>query len=191
MLASFRSTLEEIIASHLFITVLDVSDPHAHLQLDTVSRTLDEIGATTQPRILVLNKIDQLANSADVLVWLNRRPDAIPISASTGEGLDELRAAVKGHFLGAVREVNLAMHMGDARAINFIEQRATVLDRQYIDSTAILRVRIGRRQVDQLLAQGGRFTIDGMKPHEALEAHWGNGKPPVPVRVPPHERHVG
>jgi len=102
-----------------------------------------------------------------------------------------LRARVLDQFLGPVRDVDVALPMGDARAINFLERRARVLDRRYEDTTAILRVRIGKRQVDQLLAQGGRFTIDGMRPHEALARLWGNGQTPAPPRIPPHHRHVG
>lgn len=190
LVASFRSTLEETISAHLLIIVLDVSDPQAPSQLQTVNQTLDEIGATAQPRILTLNKVDQLTDSRDLLVWLNRYPDALPISAATAEGLNDLRARVMDHFLGDVREVDIALPMGDARLINYLERRAHVIDRQYQDSTAILRVRIGRRQVDQLLAQGGRFTMNGLRPHEALKTLWGNGVPPAPQRIPPHHRHV-
>jgi GTPase len=191
LVASFRSTLEETIYAHLLIMVVDVSDPHAPMQLETVRTTLDEIGASSQPRILVLNKIDQLRDARELPVWLNRHPDAIPISAETGAGLDDLRSAVLAHFLGAVQEVDIALPMGDARMIHLIEKRTQVLDRQYHDAQAVLRVRIGRRQVDQLLAQGGQFTINGLKPHEALERLWANGRSPAPQRVRPHERHVG
>ena len=192
LVASFRSTLEETIVAKLVIVVLDISDPHAAMQLDTVSRTLDEIGATTQPRILALNKIDQVKDRADVLVWLNRHPDAVPVSAFTGEGLDELRSRVLTEFLGDVREIQISLPMGDTRGIMFLEKRTIVLNREYQDSQAIFTVRIGRRQLEQLLAQGGtKFTIDGMRPHEAIARHWGNGKAEVPVRTPLHERHVG
>jgi GTP-binding protein HflX len=191
LVASFRSTLEETIAAHLLIIVLDISDRLAQVQLDTVQHTLDDIGATAQPRILALNKVDQLRDSRDVPVWLNRYPDAVLMSAATGEGLNDLRARVMDQFLGDVREVDIALPMGDTRLINYLERRTRVIDRQYEDSTAILRVRIGRRQVDQLLAQGGRFTMNGLRPHEALKTLWGDGVARPPARIPPHHRHVG
>jgi GTP-binding protein HflX len=192
LVASFRSTLEETIAAKLLILVLDASDPHAQAQLETVQDTLDEIGAKTQPRILALNKVDRLGRTADVLVWLNKFPDAIPVSAVTGEGLNDLRAAVRARYLGDVYELEITMPMGDTRSIVFLEKRTQVVDRQYVDSRAVFRVRIGRRQVEQLLTQGtGPFTIDGLKPHEAIRAIWENGKPSAPRRIPPHERHVG
>jgi GTP-binding protein HflX len=191
LVASFRSTLEETVAAHVLIIVLDVSDPHAEMQLQTVRQTLDEIGATAanQPRILALNKVDQITSTAQLAVWLNRYPDAIAISARTGEGLDDLRKAVLERFMGDVREVEIALPMNDTRSIMFLEQRTRVLDRQYRDSLAIFTVRIGRRQVDQLLSNrgvGSRMTIAGMPPHEALQQVWSNGTPPAPPRMPPH-----
>ena len=192
LVASFRSTLEETIAAKLIVIVLDVSDPHAGMQLQTVTKTLDEIGAAHQPRILALNKIDQLSDSRELTVWLNRHPEAFPISAVTGDGLEELRVAAMAHFVGDVREIQIALPMGDTRSIMFLEKRAQVLDRQYHNSTAVFTMRIGRRQVEQLMALGAaRITIDGMKPHEALAKYWDDIKPAPAVRIPPHETNVG
>ncbi len=211
LVASFRSTLEETIFAHALIIVLDVSDPNAEMQLQTVLATLDDIGAgkqsgaggdndrddassePPQPRILVLNKIDRVGPpSADLAVWLNRYPDAIPISAATGEGLDDLRRAVLDRFLGDVKTIEIALPMGDTRSIMFLEQRARVIDRQYRESTAILTVSIGRRQMDQLLSNrgaGATMTIEGLPVHEALKQVWSNGRPPEPPRVPPHQQY--
>ena len=191
LVASFRSTLEETIAAHLLVIVLDASDPFARAQLETVNKTLDEIGATAQPRILALNKVDQFRDTRDLTIWLNQFPDAVPISAATGDGISDLRARVMDQFLGDVREVEISLPMGDTRLISYLERRTRVIDRQYEEGMANLRVRIGRRQVDQLLAQGGRFTMNRLKPHEALRSLWGNGAPPMPARIPPHHRHVG
>jgi GTPase len=171
---------------------VDASGPHAHMHYRTVNETLKAIGATTQPRVLVLNKVDRIRSSADLAVWLNREPDAIALSAVTGEGVDDLRRAVLKQFLGEVRTVNVALPMNDTRSIMFLEKRARVLDRQYRDATAVFKVMIGRRQVDQLLANrgvGARMTIDDLPPHEALETIWSNGRAAPEPRMPPHQQH--
>lgn len=192
LVASFRSTLEDAILSKLIIIVLDISDPHAPMQLETVRATLDEIGATTQPRTLVLNKIDQLKDSQDLTVWLNRHPEALPVSATTGEGLDDLRAAVMGHFVGGIKQVLITLPMDDTKKIMYLEKRTKVLDRQYQDSRALFTVKIGRRQMEELVSQGGtNLLVDGERPHEAMTRLWGNGKAGVEKRVPLHEKHFG
>ncbi|MHC4142515.1 MAG: GTPase HflX, partial [Planctomycetota bacterium] len=108
LVASFRSTLEETIHSHLVVIVLDL---------------------TEQVRVLALNKIDGLQDSAELLVWLNRFPEAVPISAVTGEGLDVLAEVVRGHLQGGVRQVKITAPMSDGRTIALIEKRCEVLDR--------------------------------------------------------------
>jgi GTP-binding protein HflX len=191
LVASFRSTLEETIHSHLVVIVLDVADRKAAMQLETVHRTLDEIGADGQVRVLALNKIDSLRRNTELLVWLNRFPEAVPISAVTGDGLDVLAEVVRGHLHGGVRQVKITAPMSDGKTIALVEKRCEVLDRSYADGQVRLTVRIGRRQVDELLAQGARMRINGLEPHEALKQEWAGGSPvaDTPPPVPPHERY--
>ncbi len=177
LVASFRSTLQETVSSQLLLTVLDVADSDALVQLETVYRTLDEIGATGQPRLLVLNKVDLLDDPRELLVWLNRHPDAVPISAATGDGLAVLAELVTAHLQGGVREVKITTEMSDGRTVSLIEKRSTVLQRRYHDGEAEFTVRIGRRQVDELLAQGARMRINGLDPHEALQQEWRLAEP--------------
>ncbi len=194
LVASFRSTLEETIYADMLILVVDVSDSNALMQLETVQKTLDEIGAqgSNQKRIIALNKVDRLQLGSDdrsdedpdrtagnthranptLTQWLADYPDAIIISAKTGLGLDQLAAVTLDHLLGGVREVELLLPTSDARSIDFVERRADVLDRRYENGQVSLKVRLGRRHVDQLLAKGARMTINGLAPHAALEREW-------------------
>ncbi|MCA9297118.1 MAG: hypothetical protein KC983_11390, partial [Phycisphaerales bacterium] len=169
----------------LFI-VLDVSDPNAEMHLKTVYDTLDSIGATDQPRILALNKIDQLERPDDIVVWLNRYPEALPISASTGEGVEELGERALDAMLGGVREVTIEAKMRDGDTIAFIERRATVLERDYRDDTTTMRVRIGRLHVDQLLARGASMQINGKPAGDAVRTIWPDPVVPHVRKVPPH-----
>jgi GTP-binding protein HflX len=169
LIASFKCTLEETVHANLLLIMLDVSDPDCGHQLDTVVTTLDEIGATEQPRLLVLNKIDRLRDQSALLVWLNRYPDAVPISAVSGEGLDDLAGRVQKLVVGPVRKVELEMPLKEGRALHFLEQRVEIIDRHYLDSSVMMSVRIGRRQIEQLLAQGATFKVDGQPPREVLQ----------------------
>lgn len=188
LVASFRSTLEETIDAGLLVVLVDVSDPNAEMQLGTVLATLDEIGATTQPRIIALNKTDRLERPADLLVWLNRHPEAIAVSAVAGTGLEELTERVREIALGGTRRAVLSIPMREGRAISFVESRTRVDDRRFLDDEIEYDVRIGRRQVEALLAGGARFRIDGIEPIDALRRlwdagpGWGDG-----ARRPPHE----
>ena len=196
LVASFRSTLEETIYAHLIIIVVDVSDPNAKMQLRTVRQTLDEIGAKDQQRLLVLNKIDKvtpLPGGGDPLQsWLEEYPDAIAVSAATGQGLDVLAERALDVMLGGVREVTVTAPLSDSRTIDFLERKAEVLDRHYENGTATFTTRLGRRHVDQLLAQGSMIQLNG---HPALEEAKRLWSYPEPQREalpnpPPHEKYA-
>ncbi|MBC8202168.1 MAG: GTPase HflX [Planctomycetes bacterium] len=172
LVASFRSTLEETVHCQLLMLVLDASDPCAFLQLETVEKTLKDIGAEHQPRLLLLNKIDQLEDPSDRLVWVSRYPEAIQISAVTKEGIEELSEEVRLAVIGLVREVTLSLPVKASKAIDFLEKRTQVLERAWEDDRSLYRVKIGRNQIQQILSRERDVLIDGAPATEAIEALW-------------------
>ena len=172
LIASFRSTLEETVHCQLLLIVLDASDPSAMLQLDTVEKTLKDIGAEHQPRLLLLNKIDQVEDSSDKLVWVSRCPDAIQISAVTKEGIEEFTEEVLLAVIGIVQEVTLSLPIRASKAIDFLEKRTAVLERAWEDDRSIYKVRIGRNQIEQILSRERDVFIDGKPAVEQIEKLW-------------------
>lgn len=158
LVASFKATLEEAVHSDLLLVVLDVAHPRAEQHLATVMTVLDEIGASSQPRVLCLNKVDAVQHNADLLVFSERYPDAVTISARTGRGLDQLVERVRARLRGTEQQLTITLAAGDGKAINFLENRATVLHREWHDSggdsVVDLTVRIGDRSLQQLRAMG-------------------------------------
>ncbi len=191
LVASFRSTLEETIYSDLLIVVVDVADPNAAMQLNTVRKTLDEIGADQQPRIIALNKIDRIEEPHLLKQWRDQYPDAVEISAATGKGTDVLGTMTLEQMLGGVREVAITTPLNDTRTVDFIERKAEVLNRSYENGAVTLTARLGRRHVDQLLASGSPMSLNGRPALEEARRLW---EYPEPERTalpdpPPHEKH--
>lgn len=187
LVASFRSTLEETVHCQLLLNLVDVSDPNARAQARSVDRTLDQIGAVDQPRIMLLNKIDQLEHRDLLLPWLRDYPQAIPVSAVTGEGLDVLSETVRAMFVGPIAKVRLTVELSEGSAIDFIEKRTLVEDREYGDGVVIYTTSIGRRQLDQLLARSTRILVDDRDAGEvAREARGGGWGSRLSSPMPPH-----
>jgi GTPase len=88
---AFRSTLEEVSGGDLVLHVVDASAPDALDQITTVHGVLHEIGAGDLPELLVLNKTD-IAPPDWVTALCRACPEAVPVSALTGAGIDGLRA---------------------------------------------------------------------------------------------------
>jgi GTP-binding protein HflX len=121
--------------------------------------TQDEPALFTPPqRLVLLNKIDRLADNRELLVWQRRLPGSLAISArgepipGSGNGLPELAERVRAMALGPEREVDLVLPLAASKAISMLESRSRVLDRQYHDDgTATIRAVVGQRLLDRLL----------------------------------------
>jgi GTP-binding protein HflX len=99
LVAAFRATLTETREAALLLHVIDASDPHHEDRRRQVETVLEEIGAGEVPRIEVYNKIDRAP--AGLRGELDDDGRAHWVSAVTGEGLPELRAAIRARLSGA------------------------------------------------------------------------------------------
>ncbi len=95
LVAAFRATLEEVTEGDLLLHVLDVTHPHVMRQAQAVRGTLEDIGAADKPVVNALNKIDRLSTPDALRSLTSRFVSGIPISARTGEGLDQLLARIE------------------------------------------------------------------------------------------------
>ncbi len=90
LVAAFRATLEEVREADLLLQVIDGAAEERETQLRAVGQVLDQVGALEVPRVDVINKVDLL--DEDARRDLARRyPEAVLVSARTGEGVERLR----------------------------------------------------------------------------------------------------
>ena len=123
LVAAFRATLEEVIEADLIVHVRDIAHPDSEQQRADVEQVLRDLGAFDEgagrPLIEALNKIDALP--ADLRGILENRAATgaerarqYPVSALTGEGVEQLLEAI-GAFLshaGEAREVSVPLSDG-------------------------------------------------------------------------------
>ena len=110
LIDAFKATLEEVSQADLLVHVMDGAAARLDERISDVEAVLEEIGAPGRARIDVLNKCD-LPQAEPAT------PGALPVSAATGEGLDELRCRI-AQALGvqAAVEVDLPASAGGVRA---------------------------------------------------------------------------
>ncbi len=99
LVEGFAATLEETLVADLVLHVADASAADGGLdeQVRAVNAVLEEIGALELPVELVLNKVDAV-DALQRRRLANRFPDALQVSAETGEGLDSLMARIAKRF---------------------------------------------------------------------------------------------
>lgn len=140
LVRAFRATLEEVVEAELLLHVVDASDPSAAGHTAHVIATLSEIGAASTPQILVLNKIDKIAERPDTAALARRilgDPEhqpagAVAISAQTGEGFDALLRKIDETLaLDPVAECEFRIPVSDGSTMHILHERAQILSKRY------------------------------------------------------------
>jgi GTP-binding protein HflX len=157
LVASFRATLEEARQARLLLHVADASNPLVEEQIQAVKRVLGELGCQNKPTILVLNKIDRLPDRSE-LIWLKRHhPQAVAISAATGEGLLDLQEAVRRTLLAESAEAEIECDAGNGSLLAFLAAHGEILQQTYHRDRARLRCRLPAPVLEQLAQRGAQI----------------------------------
>jgi GTPase len=131
LIEAFKATLEETTLAELIVHVVDGSDPEAERleAMAAADAALEEIGAGARPRVLALNKIDMLSDDAHSELAL-RHPEAVLVSAASGEGLDELARRIAQSVRETLREVELLVPYEHGERLSELHRVAGDLERE-------------------------------------------------------------
>ncbi|MGI8632419.1 MAG: GTPase HflX, partial [Solirubrobacterales bacterium] len=129
LVESFKATLEETIRADLVLHVIDGSEPEEHREAaaEAVTAVLDEIGAESA-RLLVVNKSDLLDADQRLELRLGH-PDAVFVSAETGEGIEELLDRIHEIFAERLTELDLLVPYSDGAVLSELHELAGDLER--------------------------------------------------------------
>ena len=107
LVAAFRATLEEVAGADLLLHVIDAASPDRARHMDAVAAVLGEVGAGRVPALEVFNKCDRL-DDAERTRLRALHPGALCVSALTGEGRDDVIAAMETRLGLDVARVTLS-----------------------------------------------------------------------------------
>lgn len=144
LVEAFKSTLEETLLASFLIHVIDVADPSAVDHARITRDVLGEIGSREKPTIQVLNKIDSLSAGEIDLVRL-AFPDAVPVSAATGAGLEQLRSRIRDIVATAFARVDVAIPHARFDLAALIHRTGRVLEERYVDGVVSILADVPER----------------------------------------------
>ena len=154
LIASFKSTLDEVRDANLLIKMVDMSDPNAKRQIQTTNNVINALGVENTDSLLVFNKADKI-NDPDILeLELRRHPKAIIISSKNGTGLDLLRKAIISNYESKLSPHQITLKYDQAKLIPQIRKYAVIVKSDYEDIFISLDLRLppgGKEQIERLL----------------------------------------
>jgi GTP-binding protein HflX len=168
LVEGFAATLEETLVADLVLHVADASAPEERLdeQLRAVNAVLEEIGATELPVELVLNKVDAI-DSLHRRRLANRFPDALQVSARSGEGLDELRTRIADRFAHRFELVELLVPYEEGGKLAELYALGPPIEsRSDREDGVLIRARLPERDVRRF----ARFLVAGSGAQRATPA---------------------
>jgi len=145
LVESFKATLEEALLADFLLHVLDASDPRVYRFYETTLGVLAELGAGEKRSLVVLNKVDKIADPA-WRVQLERHFDqAVLISAQTGEGLDELKSRLNEMLYDRVMRLSLRVPMARADVLALIHREGKIISTEYEGNDALVQAILPKR----------------------------------------------
>lgn len=159
LVTSFRATLEEVSQAEVLLHVRDAASTYGDEQKSQVEKVLGELETLAKPRIEVLNKIDLLGEAERrVLRERSAARGEAAVSALTGEGIDELLAAIDAALHSdPVVEAELRVPQHEGAVLAAIEAGMVIHAREYEGNL----VRLSVSGPASLVGRLRRFRVRG------------------------------
>jgi GTP-binding protein HflX len=159
LVAAFRATLEEVLEADVILHVRDISHEDSEAQEQDVEAVLRQLGidpAGGQGILEVWNKIDRLdpeerENVRNIAA--RRTPDrpCFPVSAETGEGIDDLLAAIEDRLAATRTTLHLSIDAADGAGVSWLHRNSEVLDKNLQDGRYEMTVRVDETKRDLVI----------------------------------------
>jgi len=165
LVAAFRATLEEVTGADIILHVRDIAHPDSDAQAGDVLTVLGEIGVGPRapdgeagegaPILEVWNKVDMLDPDARAAIEAEavRREDVIPLSALTGEGIEELRRIVSERLSTGNRVRTLSVPLTDGAALAWLHANGEVIGQEVEGDAMIVEVRLSDKDLARFEAR--------------------------------------
>ena len=150
LVASFRSTLQEVLEADLLLHVVDLSSPYYLDQMETTRQVLDDIGAGDKPSMLAFNKADLLQEVFLPKILERRYVDSLVVSALRPNDMKRLRDAIYSYFERDMVEMEVTISYKDTWLQSQIHEHSKVLKKDYLENGARFKIRIMRSAANWL-----------------------------------------
>ena len=150
LVASFKSTLKEVVSSDLILMVLDSSSKQVYEHYKTIINVLKDLGAEGHKTLIVLNKVDN-EDVESQITYLNRKfPKGVFISALNQLRINVLSREIMNLMDDMYQVVDFQFSYKESKALAQAQEGVDVLERNYHDDHVQLKIKGSRWRINQI-----------------------------------------
>ncbi|MGB2803823.1 MAG: GTPase HflX [Candidatus Zixiibacteriota bacterium] len=166
LVASFKSTLDEVRLADLLLHVADVSHPEFHQHIAKVNEVLSELGSLEKPTLVVYNKIDKLGGRYPFSLSPDPdgKDDGVFVSAQQGIGISGLAERIAEFTRGDWVEARLFLEKGNSDLLPLVYKMGVVMDSRFENGGISLRIKGKRENLQKIRKLDGGFRLEFLLP---------------------------
>jgi len=150
LVASFRSTLKEVVEAELILIMLDASSNEVNEHYNTILDVLKDLGVKRHSYLIILNKIDN-ENVDKKISYIKRTfPEAIFISALNKLMIDSLTEKIIEIMDENFKVVDLCFKYQESKKLALAQEGVDVIERIYNDDHVFLKIKGSRERISQI-----------------------------------------
>ncbi|MDE3058118.1 MAG: GTPase HflX [Bacteroidota bacterium] len=150
LVASFTSTLEEVIDADVLLHVIDTCHPQLDEQIATVIRTLDELGASHKPLLHIFNKIDALHDRFIMHDLQSRFSPCVFVSAERGINLSGLKEMLGVMIRQSFQEISFTLPVSEYKALSSLHELTEITEQTYEDGVVVVKARVSAKHKEEV-----------------------------------------
>ena len=150
LVASFKSTLNEVRDSDIILHMIDLSHPYYEDHLRVVEETLKEFGSEHKKEIKVFNKVDSVSDKSIIEYVRNKYPGSVIISAQKGINISSLIKSIENIIKDSFIDEELTLGIEQTKLASQIHDLAEVTSVKYNHDTVLFKYRANKENSDKI-----------------------------------------
>ncbi|MFA5833966.1 MAG: GTPase HflX [Bacteroidota bacterium] len=155
LVASFKSTLEEVVEADILLHVIDLSHPQMEEQIEVVKNTVADLGAANKTVIYVFNKVDAVEDRTIIKMLQAKYEPSVFISAHRGINILGLKQMLISIIHSSFTEMTFTVTNSDYKTISLLHDLTEIIEQTYDENNIIITARVSDKtkdRVEKLLA---------------------------------------
>jgi GTP-binding protein HflX len=149
LVASFKSTLEEVKQADILLHIIDSNHPNMEEQIEVVNKVLEEIGVKNNNILMVFNKID-LLRRLELNRLKHKYPEGVFISALKGDGINNLFDGIIEIIDRNTVEIIISIPYKKSNIIPYLHELGEVKEEKYLEDSIKVKVLIPKHTLQKI-----------------------------------------